>query len=151
MRSFPRQRARTRNFTCGVPRGFRVDPTGQQVLFLRSPSGDDPVAGLWRYDIRSAEEQLLVDPHGLTEGEELPVEERHRRERVRELGAGIVSIATDDEFTVAAFVVGGQLHTIDLPSGNLQHRSTTGHGYDPRPDPAGDRIAYVVQGALHVL
>ena len=41
--SFPRQSARTRRFTLGAPRDFRVADDGSRVAFLRSTSGDDPV------------------------------------------------------------------------------------------------------------
>ena len=45
--SFPRQYARTRGFTLGLPRAFRIADDGSRVTFLRSRAGDDTVAGLW--------------------------------------------------------------------------------------------------------
>src|ERR1043165_2952573 len=45
--SFPRQDARTRRFTLGVPRAFRVSPDGARVAFLRTQGGGDPVTCLW--------------------------------------------------------------------------------------------------------
>jgi len=38
--AFPRQYARTRRFTLGVPHAFTVSPDGERVLFLRTRSGD---------------------------------------------------------------------------------------------------------------
>ena len=49
--SFPRQQARTRNFTLGQPRGFTVAPDGGRVVFLRSLAGDDPLNRLWVLDL----------------------------------------------------------------------------------------------------
>jgi dipeptidyl-peptidase 4 len=51
--SLPRQYARTRRFTLGVPRSFTIAPDGGRVLFLRSRAGDDPVTGLWELDVAS--------------------------------------------------------------------------------------------------
>ncbi len=51
--SFPRQYARTRRFSLGVPRNVAVAPDGERVLFLRSPGGDDPLTCLWTLDVVS--------------------------------------------------------------------------------------------------
>jgi len=48
--SFPRQKARTRNFTLGAPRSFAVAADGSRVVFLRSPAGDDRRTALWVFD-----------------------------------------------------------------------------------------------------
>ena len=48
--SFPRQKARTRNFTLGEPRSFQVAADGSRVTFLRSSQGDDPRNALWAFD-----------------------------------------------------------------------------------------------------
>jgi len=42
--SFPRQEARTRRFTLGVPRAFRVSSDGARVAYLRTKGGADPDA-----------------------------------------------------------------------------------------------------------
>jgi dipeptidyl-peptidase-4 len=151
--SFPRQRARTRNFTSGAPRGFRVDPTGMRVLFLRSAGPNDPVAALWRYDVDTQQETLLADPHALLadDHEDLPPAERARRERAREGGAGVVAYATDQSHDLAAFVLSGRLFTVDVLTGEVTELPTAGPAFDPRPDPRGERIAYIANGALRVV
>src|ERR1700735_5363091 len=94
--SFPRQQARTRRFTLGAPRAFRVSLDGERIIFLRSKAGDDPVNCLWEVSAGTGEERLVADPRALGADEEnLPPEERARRERVRETAAGVVSYATD--------------------------------------------------------
>ena len=51
--SFPRQEARTRRFTLGVPRSFRISPDGSRVAYLRTKGGGDPVTCLWMLDVES--------------------------------------------------------------------------------------------------
>ena len=63
--SFPRQQARTRRFSLGAPRAFRVSPDGARVTFLRTRSGDDPVTCLWEADAATGAERLVADPKEL--------------------------------------------------------------------------------------
>ena len=94
--SFPRQEARTRRFTLGVPRAFRISPDGTRVAYLRTQGGGDPVTCLWVLDVGDGPERLVADPRRLGGDEEdLPPQERARRERVREQAGGIVAYATD--------------------------------------------------------
>ena len=70
--SFPRQQARTRRFTLGVPRSFKVAPDGSRVVFLRSKGGSDPVTCLWQLHVATGQEELLADPATLeAAGEDL--------------------------------------------------------------------------------
>jgi dipeptidyl-peptidase-4 len=148
--SFPRQEARTRRFTLGVPRSFRVSPDGARVAYLRTNSGGDPVTCLWTLDVETGAERLAADPRTLGGDErDLPPEERARRERVREQAGGIVTYATDADLTVAVFGWSGRVFAVDLAA-NTDPREVAVPGpvLDPRPDPAGKRLAYVRAGAL---
>src|SRR5882757_7938499 len=97
MDPFLTQRARTRQFSLGVPRKFTVSPDGERVLFGRTRSGTDPASCLWLLDVASGKEKLLADPADLLGGgdDELTAEERVRRERARERSTGITTYATD--------------------------------------------------------
>ncbi|MEV4102953.1 prolyl oligopeptidase family serine peptidase [Nonomuraea sp. NPDC049649] len=149
--SFPRLHARTRRFTLGVPRSFTVSPDGARVLFLRTKSGTDPVTCLWELDTESHMERLVVDPRALDAGEEdLPPEERARRERSREQAGGVVSYSTDAAAATAAFALSGGLYVTDLATGRTRRLETAGAVIDPRLSPDGRRVAYVTGGALHV-
>jgi dipeptidyl-peptidase 4 len=151
--SFPRQEARTRRFTLGVPRSFRISPDGARVAYLRTKGGNDPVTCLWMLDVGSGTERLVADPRALGGDErDLPPEERARRERVREQAGGIVAYATDADLTVAVFGWSGRVFTVDLTgAGAGAHEvKVPGPVLDPRPDPAGKRLAYVRAGALRV-
>ena len=151
--SFPRQDARTRHFTLGVARAFRVSPDGKTVAYLRTKDGADPVTCLWALDVGSGQERLVAEPGTLgADEEDLPPEERARRERVRELAGGIVAYATDRAVTVAAFALSGRVYAVSLAGGGGPPRpvATRTPALDPRPDPAGQRLAYVSGGALRV-
>jgi dipeptidyl-peptidase 4 len=167
---FPRQEARTRRFTLGVPHAFHVSADGARVAFLRSKGGADPVTCLWVLDVGSGTERLVADPRALglnQQGagqEDLPPAERARRERVREQAGGIVAYATDRAVTMAAFALSGHVFAVPMVAGPLVAGPLAGRGpdavarevatrtpaLDPRPDPAGRRLAYVCDGALRV-
>jgi dipeptidyl-peptidase-4 len=152
--SFPRLHARTRRFTLGVPRDFTLSPDGGRIVFLRTTSGTDPVTGLWEFDVATGAERMIVDPRRLAPAEEdLPPEERARRERAREQAGGIVAYATDREVTAAVFALSGTLYLAGLRDGEFGVRrlETAGPVVDPRLSPDGGRVAYVTGGALHVI
>src|SRR5215469_251727 len=165
--SFPRQQARTRPFTRGLPRSFQISPDGRRVAFLRSRGGDDPVNCLWVLDARTGREHLAVDPAVLGDAAiGLTRQEKARRERVREQAAGIVAFATDAALTMATFVLAGQVYAVDLTAaGAAASHPDAPHppvalpralpirppAFDARPDPAGRSIAYVCDGALRLI
>ena len=151
--SFPRQEARTRRFTLGVPRAFRISPDGTRVALLRTQGGGDPVTCLWVLHVGRGPERLVADPRTLGGDEEdLPPQERARRERVREQAGGIVAYATDAHVTVAVFAWSGRVYAVDLtrPDAIPHEVAVSAPALDPRPDPAGKRLAYVCAGALRV-
>ncbi|MGX7826692.1 prolyl oligopeptidase family serine peptidase [Actinokineospora sp. 24-640] len=148
--SFLRLQARTQRFTLGAPREFRIAPGW--VLFLRSASGEDRTHVLWRRDLATGAETRLADPAVLLGGtEELPPEERARRERSREQGGGVVGYATDAGARIAAFALSGRLFVADAATGEARELPTPGSIVDPRPDPTGRHIAYVADNALRVI
>ncbi|WP_104481821.1 prolyl oligopeptidase family serine peptidase [Actinokineospora auranticolor] len=151
--SFLRLQARTQRFTLGTPREFRIAPDGSHLLFLRAASGEDRTHVLWKQDLATGGESRLGDPDTLLGGgaEELPAEERARRERTREQGGGVTANATDAAVRVAAFALSGRLFVADALSGEAREVATVTPIIDPRPDPTGTRVAYVAEGALRVV
>jgi dipeptidyl-peptidase-4 len=149
--SFPRQNARTRNFTLGAPRSSAISPDGATIVFLRSRGGTDPVTCLWALDVATGHERLVADPAELTgPGTTDDPVEKARRERVRERAGGIVAFATDTEFSVAAFTLAGVVYLADLRSGGARPLATAAPAADPRPAPDGGSVAYVSRGALRL-
>jgi dipeptidyl-peptidase 4 len=157
--SFPRQQARTQRFTLGAPRAFRVSPDGATVLFLRTRSGEDPVTCLWEADAATGAERLIADPRKLGADEDnLPPQERARRERVRETAGGIVSYATDRQHSIAVFPLSGQAYAVRLAAAGTAGTAgapflvpTRVPALDPRPDPTGARVGYVHEGTVRVV
>ncbi|MBF8172041.1 MULTISPECIES: S9 family peptidase [Streptomyces] len=151
--SFPKRHARTQRFTLGAPRSFTVAPDGSRVAFLRSGTGTDRANSLWVLDVEEGAERVAADPRALLGGaeERLSPEERARRERSREGGAGIVGYATDAAVELAAFALSGRLYAAELGSGSVRELAAPGPVIDPRPAPDGRHVAYVARGALRVV
>jgi dipeptidyl-peptidase-4 len=147
--SFPRQNARTRRFTLGAPRDFRVGDDGARVAFLRSARGDDPVNRLWVLDVATGTERLIADPATLLASSgDVPDAELARRERAREVGGGIVAYDPDATLSRAAFALSGRVFVADLVAGGAVELPSTGDAFDPRLDPTGRRVAYVSGATL---
>jgi dipeptidyl-peptidase 4 len=152
--SFPQLYARTRRFSLGVPRDLHVTSDGSRVLFLRTESGTSATSALWAYDIDDDRERKIADPAELlgSADEQLSPQERARRERSRETGAGIVGFATDRADSKAAFALSGRLWLTDVDGGGSSELPSTGSVIDPRLDPTGRRVAYATAaGALQVV
>ena len=147
--TFPRQKARTRGFQLGRPRGFAI--AGAQVFFIRSASGQDSAGNLWIVNTVSGEERLLVDSSGLLTEGDLPPEERARRERMREVTSGITAFSLDDAGRVAAFVVSGVPYVVDVASGVTTELPAPGPVIDPRMSPDGTHVAFVSGNGLHAV
>ena len=107
---------------------------------------------LWAVDAATGAERLLADPAELIvdDSASLPPAELARRERTREAAGGITSFAIDREATIASFAVAGRLFVCDVESGVTRELTVGGPVFDPRPDPLGQRIAYVSGGTLRV-
>ncbi|MGH3744905.1 MAG: DPP IV N-terminal domain-containing protein [Mycobacteriales bacterium] len=144
MTSFPRLAARTQGFTLGAPRSFLA--ADGRVLFLRSRGGEDPVTCLWVLDDDG--ERLVCDPLLLdVADDDLPPEERARRERTRERAGGITSYAADRDLTVTAFALAGRLGVARV-DGAAALLPTEGAVADARPSPDGTRLGYVAGSGL---
>lgn len=149
--TFPRQNARTQRFTLGAPRDVTVSADGTRVAFLRSAGPEDPVTALWALDLPGGAERLVADPALLlADGGDLPPEERARRERARESAAGITAYAADDAHRVVTAALGGRLVVADLVESTAHLFETPTAVIDPRPDPTGQRVAWVDGRSLWV-
>jgi dipeptidyl-peptidase-4 len=130
-----------------------VSPDGQRIVFIRSRAGDDPVNCLFVIDLGTGEERMLADPSALlvqVDPDDVPAEERARRERMRESASGVTTFATDRAVTVVAFPLAGRLFVAGLLSGVARELIVDGPVFDPRPDPGARRLAYVCNNSLRI-
>jgi dipeptidyl-peptidase-4 len=150
--SFPRRRAATRGFRLGAPRNIAISPDGDSLLFLRSDGPTDPVNQLWRaqWQDDTLIEEKLVDATALLAGgdEDLPAAERARRERLREVTAGITGYSADLAHRRICFVLSGQLFCHDLDSGTTTPLGSQSGLANPAIDPTGRKVAATKGGSL---
>ncbi|AIZ13694.1 S9 family peptidase [Bifidobacterium catenulatum] len=152
IRQFPRKKARTLRFSCGAPRAARVIADGSRALFLRSDGPEDTVTSLWMSVIDengNASEMLLADPRTLladADAEDVPAEERARRERAREGGSGIVGYSTDASGNRVTFTINGQLFLTDIAAGVTRaiaiEEDELKPVLNPRISPDGQHVMY---------
>lgn len=145
IRQFPRKKARTLRFSCGAPRSARVIADGSRALFLRSDGSEDTVTSLWMSVIDengNASEMLLAD----ADAEDVPAEERARRERAREGGSGIVGYSTDASGNRVTFTINGQLFLTDIAVGVTRaiaiEEDELKPVLNPRISPDGQHVMY---------
>ncbi len=121
IKHFPRLRARTLRFGCGAPRSAQTVGDGSRALVLRSDGPEDLVTALWlSWFDESGEhhETKLADPRELlgatADSEDVPAEEKARRERAREGGTGIVGYSADDDGNRIVFTINGRRFLTDI-------------------------------------
>ncbi|MET8542458.1 prolyl oligopeptidase family serine peptidase [Kitasatospora sp. NPDC004799] len=147
--------ARTGRFTFGAPRAFTLAEDGTRLLLLRSTGPEDPIDRLHLLDTATGEERPVADPAALLPGrtgrrDDLPVIERRLRERTRLVAAGIGTYAATADLATAVFTLDGRLFRTDTAAGTSDELPVAGPAFDPRPDPTGQRVAYVAEDALYV-
>jgi dipeptidyl-peptidase-4 len=154
--SYPRQKARTRSFQLGRPRSFACSPRSPRALFIRSASGSDDQGSLWLLDLAaSVPEMLLVDASNLAGSDlDLPDAERARRERMREVAAGITGFSTDRSMSRALFTVSGVPYLVEIPDAPGAPTAPVelpapGPAVDLRLSPDGTHAAFIVDGSFY--
>ena len=125
---------------------------GSRALFLRSDGSEDTVTSLWMSVIDengNASEMLLADPRTLladADAEDVPAEERARRERAREGGSGIVGYSTDASGNRVTFTINGQLFLDDIAVGVTRaiaiEEDELKPVLNPRISPDGQHVMY---------
>ena len=125
---------------------------GSRALFLRSDGSEDTVTSLWMSVIDengNVSEMLLADPRTLladADAEDVPAEERARRERAREGGSGIVGYSTDASGNRVTFTINGQLFLTDIAAGVTRaiaiEEDELKPVLNPRISPDGQHVMY---------
>ncbi|MER7168450.1 prolyl oligopeptidase family serine peptidase [Micromonospora sp. NPDC000207] len=135
---YPELAARTRRFSHGAPREVTVAGDGSRVVFLRSAGPQDPADALWLLDVASGTERLIAEPTALLDADPAATS-RQTRPGTPTIG----SYALDAAGRVAAFALAGRLFRADLVHGDVVEVLAAAGVLDPRPDPTGERLAYV--------
>ena len=128
-----------------------ISPDGSMVTFLQGRADNPRQQDLWAYDIESGEANLLVSSTELISGPEvLSEEEKNRRERAREYGAGIISYQFISN-RLLMFPLGGDIYLYDLDTKkSRQVTATLGFESDPKLSSSGQYVAYVRDNELYV-
>ena len=151
--AFLEQYAATRRFSAGYPTAVKVVPDGSAVLFLRSPARSF-VQDLYEFDTTTGEERLLLTADQILRGaeENLSVEEKARRERMRLSARGIAGYQLSKDGTKILVPLSGRLFVIERTSGAVKELgSDKGYPIDPRFSPDGQSIACVRENELFVV
>ncbi len=149
--SFVSQFAATYGFRLGNPQEVTVAPDGD-VLFTRTePRGF--VATLYQLNGSDQSVEKLVDVATLLgAGEEsLSVEEKARRERLRQATRGISGYELSTDGKRILVPLSGRLFAVDRATVKVTALDTgDGAAFDPHLSPDGDQVAYVIDGDLWV-
>lgn len=148
---FPGLKARTLRFTCGAPFPPARSATVRVRCSCVQRSGGHRHF-LWMSVIGSdgdTDEILLADPRTLladADAEDVPAEEKARRERAREGGSGIVGYSVDAAGNRVAFTINGQLFLTDIAAGVTRGIAIDEPEFkpvlNPRINPDGRHIMY---------
>ncbi|MEO8183515.1 MAG: prolyl oligopeptidase family serine peptidase [Deltaproteobacteria bacterium] len=146
------QIAGTLSFSLGAPAGIWVAPDGGEVLFRRAGPRSF-VSDLYAFDVASGQERRLLTAEQLLGGsaEELSVEERARRERMRLVTRGITAFSADESGSRLLIPLSGRLFILDRSGGEPRELRVPGPSVDARLSPDGSLVACVSEGDLYVL
>ncbi len=145
--------AATRRFTLGRPTSITVTPDGREVLFLRSPSRSF-VRDLYSFDVSTGEERRLLTSEQILNGatEELSVQERARRERMRMTARGIATYRLSQDGSQILVPLSGRLFVVDRQTRQVKElTSHAGFPIDPQFSPDGKHVSCVRNGEVYVI
>jgi dipeptidyl-peptidase 4 len=150
--AFLQQYAETYRFRLGNPSSIEFTPDQKSILFLRT-GAKDFVANLYRYDLQSKTETLVLSAQKLLDGksEKLSDEEKARRERLRLATRGLTSFDLTPNGEKLIVPLSGQVFLYDRKTQKVsQLQIGSGSAFDAQMAPDGKRIAYVQEGDLYV-
>src|SRR5204863_9692276 len=126
--------------------GVKPTPDGTAVLFLRSPPRQ-PTLALYEFTVATGQARELVTPAQLLGGaeEQLSVEERARRERMRIVDRGFTSYGLSEDGRLVLLPLSGQMYVYDRvgPQAGRIRKVGAAPAIDPRFSPDGTQVAYV--------
>lgn len=147
------QYTRTSRFSLGRPSRVHVTPSGDAVLFLRTPAGSQ-ARGLYVWERATGQERELVTAERLLGAgdEQLSPEERARRERMRVLGRGITAYELSPDGARVLIPLSGRLFVVERATGAVRELPSAGGApVDARFSPDGRAVSLVRGGELALI
>jgi len=144
--------AATRRFSLGQPTSITVTPDGREVLFLRSAARSFE-RDLYAFDVASGQQKVILTSEQILQGavEELSVQERARRERMRMTARGIATYRLSKDGTQILVPLSGRLFVIERQSQRIQELlSDAGFPIDPKFSPDGKHVSCVRNGEVYI-
>ncbi|MBN1204911.1 MAG: DPP IV N-terminal domain-containing protein [Myxococcaceae bacterium] len=142
--TFLRQYSETRRFMSGRPGRPRITPDEKTILFLRAQP-HSATQTLFAFDVATGTTKELLTPEALLKGseEQLSVEEKARRERMRVSARGFTTYDLSEDGERILVSLSGKLYLVERSSGKVTELKTGPGIIDPHFSPDGRQIAYV--------
>ena len=150
--SFIEHQTATLNFQLGKPGSIWVTPDGGAVLFTRS--GPRAFASdLYSFDVASGKVAKVLTADELLAGsnETLSVEEKARRERMRQVTRGISGFLPSEDGKRLLIPLSGRLFVYDRLAGKAREIALRGPALAPTLSPDGKLVALVRDGDLYTV
>ncbi|QVL32889.1 prolyl oligopeptidase family serine peptidase [Telmatocola sphagniphila] len=149
--SFLREYAESQGFLRGRPGNFQFTEDNKYVLFLRSRASE-PQLALHSLDLATGkiEELLLASQLMGTKEENLTIEEKARRERMRIVARGISNYFQIPNSQQLLIPLSGKLYTFDRLQKKSQELKLSGSPIDPQLSPDGRKVGYVLLQDVYV-
>ena len=133
---FLKDLSETRTWRLGRPTSVRVTPDGSRVLFLRTPARA-PDQRLYSFEVATGQTRELISPEQLLKGEQeqLSVEEKARRERMRVRLRGFTSYDLSDDGSLVLVTLSGRAYVVPPAGGEAREVAGPDASGNPLLDP----------------
>ena len=133
-------------------RALRVSPDGERVTFLRGRPDNQFQLDLWEYNMKDKTMHRLVDSKKLVPTENLSLEEKARRERMRTASlSGILSYSWSPDGKQLLVPIAGDLYLVDAANPDKARKVASGNVTDPKISPKGRYVSFVRDQNLVVI
>ena len=150
--SFIEQQTATLNFKLGMPGAVWVAPDGGAVLFTRSGARSF-ASDLYAFDLATGKVERVLGAGDLLAGgsETLSIEEKARRERMRQVTRGISGFSASDDGGRLLIPLSGRLFVFDRARKGSRELALKGPALAPSLSPDGKLVALVRDGDLYTV
>ncbi len=135
-----------------APVAYAYAKDGETLAFLASPDGDLAQV-LHGHDVASGETQVLARAPTAAGEADLSLEEKLRRERLRQRAIGVTSYAFSKDGSRILLPIAGGVYLLDERGAELRElvSADAGTAMDATFAPDGEHVAFVRGGEVHVV